>query len=1208
MAQLSTPHPLSHTPDHPLVTRITRLRGRVRTVLSLFGLGILIAGGVGSLFILMLGDYLLHFSNTLRLLLLLAWIAALGFLAWRFLIAPLTTRLTDRFLASRVESAHRDLSDDLIAAVHFIHAGTMRTNALAARHVDLAAQKTESLRFEDAVDFQRPARALLVAAIITAIAGAVAAFNQPLAGIAFSRWFTTNPQAWPRITHASFDWDAMGGSDGKPPAALPIGEKITVRARVTRGGYPNQRMWLYSFVDGGRTSQDLMTFQKEQSSNGAYIYEHPLEPDGQKSLGLKLYVGDDTEQQPVIIRLAPRPVITELTASIQPPAYVKNVSDPAKPAPPVLTDLLTQAGRAVELSRITLRVRSTKPFATAGAGQPDVRLVDQTKDTDLPIALDKRLVDPTLAEISFTASKTLQARLVMRDTDGFESRVGGSFAIEVVPDTLPSVVITDPRRIVERTPTAIVDIADQATDDLGLDGHHLRADKFDAKPNDPAAFQTDLPWSDRTTDPASGNTTGKSTYTWDLAPMNLQPGMRFNFYAEVQDNFDVDGKRHPWVKSAPLVLQIRTEAEILESSRKSLNESKERLKALRGEQDQTRTMTEAIQKAIQTSGISTDQQKSQLADLARTESQETSTANAIQQRLAGVADDLRQNRMSDTDLGKLAAESSQGLKDVADTNMPKAASDLNKAHETAGNADAKDPNAKQQAQQTSDSAKSADNQQGEALAKMDNIINALGAAGDFEAARTALKQILDQQTQLAKETRDLSAKTTEKNPDDLPKDIKDRLERISAQQKDLANRTSDLMEQMQKSAQQLQQSDSATAQALSKAVDSGQQDQVVPSQSSASASVSKNQMASAGASQSQAQRGLQEMLDQLDQRSRLQLEQLSRQLDELIKLVQDLRDKEAGINKDTMIAGEKAAAAVFAKLGDRQGTNQMNAIVIQKKAESTPKAQAAAVDIRDAADQMGDAAGALYGNKEASAIPPEEKSIALLDEALKKLRALKADVDSQLKDKALAEFIKQYESIKQDQLTLKGVTDGIETRRQKAADKEIDRLGSLELAKQTTTQQNLIGRVADLTNDQQLKPFDVVIWMNGLVSDAMTTSRDDMKKAQTGKKLASAQQTAIDRLTDIIDALKDEQRRQSQFKSGGGGGGGGKPPLVPPLAQLKLLKAMQLVVNTQTTQVDNDLHAATPAEKSDLQQQAATLSRQQGEIQKIADKLAQQLQ
>ena len=77
---------------------------------------------------------------------------------------PVSTRLTDQFLASRVENQHKDLTDELISAVHFIHVGAIRTNAWRRKHVDSAAAKTAGIRFEEAIDFSRSLKALGIAA------------------------------------------------------------------------------------------------------------------------------------------------------------------------------------------------------------------------------------------------------------------------------------------------------------------------------------------------------------------------------------------------------------------------------------------------------------------------------------------------------------------------------------------------------------------------------------------------------------------------------------------------------------------------------------------------------------------------------------------------------------------------------------------------------------------------------------------------------------------------------------------------------------------------------------------------------------------------------------------------------------------------------------------------------------------------------------
>ena len=563
-------------------------------------------------------------------------------------------------------------------------------------------------------------------------------------------------------------------------------------------------------------------------------------------------------------------------------------------------------------------------------GEPEIRLLDPNKDEEIPLAAARKLVEPEVAEFTFPATKTLQCRLAMRDGDGFENRVGGTLTIEVVPDNLPSVVITEPRRTVERSPTANVQISVQATDDLGLDGLKLVAEKFDAKPGDAPVFQQPLMWTERTVDPASGNTTGRADFAWDLTSLNLQPGARLTFYAMVQDNYDLAGKRHPWVKSPSLSLQIRSEADIADAARKHLNEVKERIKSIKTQQEQTQGKTDIIQKAVAASGTTTQQQKNQLADLAQQENEQAASASAIQQSVEEIRTDLQQNNMSQSDLGKLATDVSNGMQDVAKSNIPAAASELNKAHQAAAASD-KAADQAAQAKQTADAAANASGQQGEAIAKMNNMIDRLGAAGDFEAIRSELAKIKTKQDALDAQTRTLATQTIGKKPEELPQDLRDKLNDAADQQKALADQTNDLMNKMDKSAQQLEQSDPAASSSLKSASQAGRDEQVSPSQKLAGSSMSDNQLSDAGNKQAQAQQGLQKMTDELNKNEDRQLEQLARDLEELIQQVTQLRDAEVALNKDSVAAGANTEAAPMSKLGDRQGQLQMNTIVVQKE-------------------------------------------------------------------------------------------------------------------------------------------------------------------------------------------------------------------------------------------------------------------------------------
>lgn len=1203
---------------HPLVARLRALRGRVRATVGTFGLGVILAGAVGGMFALMLLDYLLHIPAGLRLALLIAWIIAIATLIWRMLLLPMGTRLTDQFLASRVELMHPQLSDELISAVHFIHARAGFSNALAARQIDLAEKRTSSIRFGEALDFRPAGKSMGAAVLVAIIAVTVGLANPALAKVAMSRWFSASPMAWPMSTHVTFDW----GKGGKPPRVIPLGDKFMIRAKVDKGS--PRDVWLHFWTDQSRTQTVTLTHQKEQDSAGIQYWETEISTEGNQ-LTMRIEAGDDHEEAPVTISLAPRPALTDLRGEIYAPPYVKDAANPSQAPAPVLVNLLSQAARATQGARVTLQIHASKPLGLDSDGRPRIALFDQVKDLPLDVPMERKLARPADraggsaadandAEVSFIARQALQARVVVTDADEFVNRIGGSFSLDVVPDAMPAVVITDPRRAVERAPGGTVELTIQATDDWGFRGLKLRADKFDAKPDDPPVFAIDLPLGELATDAAVGSTTAKSKYTWDLAPLNLQPGARLSFYALVQDNYDVDGKQHDWVKSPPLSLSIKSAAEIQEEERKSLAELTERLKELDAQQDQTKAQVEAIRKNVNGSGVLSEQQLSQLAALAQQQVQEAATGSMIQQRSAQIGDDLRQNKMGGSELSNIAQEVAAGMQDVSKQNMPRAAADLSKAHEAkatqgpatnpAGNPGG-NPSSGQQsgAQQSTQSMASAEGQQQQAIDTMDKLIERLGATGDFESLREDTRKIMEQQEKISDQTRELAAQM---NGDHPPADAKNREQNLAGQQNDLRNQTSDLINRMVQGSQSLKQSDPGSSQSLQAAADAGTRADVAGSQGSAGKALASNQPGNAGDSQGAAQQGLQQMMDELNKNDLRKLEQLARDIRKLMDEVQKLHDDEVALNKDTTAAGAAAANDAIQKLANRQGTIQQNTIIVQKKAQGPRTAQAAAF-LGEASDHMGEAATSLFASKQPPSLKPETDAITSLNQALDELKKVNDQISPDLKNKQLAEYIKQYEAIKKDQIAIKQTSDEIAKRLQADPDGELNRNDQRTVGEQANNEGALAIKIGDLSRDDQLKSIDVIVWMNQQVSDSMTTSQDRLSKVQLGPQLAQAQQTAVDRIQMIIDALKEEQKN-SEFGGGGGGGGGGQPPLVPPAQQLKLLKAMQTVVNIQTKSVDQSLKTATTdADRNDYQNQAKDLGGKQEQIQTIADKLVKQV-
>lgn len=1225
--------------NHPLVQRIAQLRTRARILLSLQGLGIVLAALAGGLLVFALADYILHFYPLARLVLALAGIMGLGWLAFRRWLRPLATPLTDQFLASRVELVQKPLADELISALSFISHGLLEKNVLAARAVDQVSSTAANLSFESALSYRLATRTLGLGTLLTLMLVGAAALAPSMASIAWSRW--TDPfggHTWPRVTHVAFVWP----NGGKPPAVHPVGEPLTIRAEVTKGHTSGLRAFLYTTIDSQNSVRELMNFQEAQSDKvkGVYLYEKRLEPVGESQLSLQLVARDDNEQNPIRIRLAPRPELAGLKAEVLPPAYVSTApataSTSAPGTGPAATgsvrnfDLLSELGRAVEGSTVRLLIRSSKPLAVENY-RPVVRLLQAERDVELPLRQPQRhLIDANTALLSFQAQQPIDFRVQMRDSDGFENRVTSTVRLDVVPDALPTVAITEPRRPLEVIADAVVPVELQASDDLGLSDILLQADNFDAKPGDLPRFRQPLEWAGQTADPASLSVTGMANFTWNLTTLNLKPGERLSYYGLVRDSFRVPpeqfagGKggvkdpyefesaaqayvRHRYVKSAPLSLLIATKERIEEAARKELQDVRDQIRNLVDQQSLTNQQTRAIQKAVQDAGRSTQQQQQQLAELAGQQAAEAQRALAIKARTDQISQGLDINRMAESELGQISKDVSNGMKDVGQKNMPKAASELSTAQDSAAKAAAQKQQEQQAAQDTAAAAERAGAQQEMAMSTMNKLLDRLGAAGDLEAHRSKVNEILDKQKELEKRLRDQAAKTLGTPLDQLPPGDKKSLEGISKDQNKLANDVSKLTDAMEKSADQLSKSDPAASESLSKAAQSSRSNNVAGNQAGAAQAAQSNQMSSASSSMSNARKGLEEMKDELDQQNRRQLEQLARQVQELLDSLVQLRAKQLVINDETTKAEAAAGRDLLEPLGNRQSRLQGNVLAETQRAEALKNGRPIALDLRDASDAMGAATTALIKTTQAEALDPEKDALAALDRAIEKLQKQKKELADKLKEEDLASFRRKYEAIQKDQLQIKTVTDQIAAR---LAGKEPDRGDLATLGKQAGAQNQLQEAVTQLSENKELAKYDVLVWINQQIVENMLDSKNRLSKAQIGKPLAQVQQTALDRLQDIIDALKEEQGKKDPFAGGGGGGGGGggKKPLLPPAAQLKLLKSQQTIVNRTTVDVNKQLEqSATETDKRQLKQQVQQLGKKQDKIKELATKVVDEM-
>jgi hypothetical protein len=120
---------------------------------------------------------------------------------------------------------------------------------------------------------------------------------------------------------------------------------------------------------------------------------------------------------------------------------------------------------------------------------------------------------------------------------------------------------------------------------------------------------------------------------------------------------------------------------------------------------------------------------------------------------------------------------------------------------------------------------------------------------------------------------------------------------------------------------------------------------------------------------------------------------------------------------------------------------------------------------------------------------------------------------------------------------------------------------------------------------------------------------DRLAKADTGKLTVAIEQEIVSSLEEMIEALvavqKDQKKRKEQRQSPGGQPGGqpGEQPLVDQLAEMRLIRTLQLRVNKRTQSLSEALKdpndVVGQADAEDISGQLRSLAERQASIKQV---------
>jgi hypothetical protein len=519
-----------------LGAKLARLRRKHVGTAVLTALALAVGVGVELLALVMFVDWWLDLPWGVRLVLLMAQAAVMGYVLLRFVTPPLLAPPDDDELALIVEKACPQFRSRLIASIQLTRPGAIPPGASAAL-VDAMVEQTEAMAapmdFNRIVPTDKLKKLGAVAVLVLLLAGVTLVWGGPDVRDLVRRAFLSNVPV-PRKTRVLV-------LDGH----RTIGRGDNVRLEAFAQGVIPARGRLIVKSRGRRPQE----FSLEPDRDHRARFGRTLES-VQDSFDYVIHLNDGRSET-FTIKVLPRPTVVTIECEQQFPAYTG-----LKPARRSLGDLTLLAGSVLRL-KVTatkeIQSASIRPVGTVALNAPTGGTTNRPPDAtpppgadpnvrapislaDAPLQINAQNRKELLGEIFVPTQGLGGFSVLMLDSEGMESRDAAVYRIEIVPDKPPVVRITYPDRKEELyTRQATVLLGFEATDDFAIARVRLRY-KVDALEAG-AEKMVDLELAGE--QPARL----RRRYEWrlgDFSPL-LKEGSQIEYWIEVQDNNDATG-------------------------------------------------------------------------------------------------------------------------------------------------------------------------------------------------------------------------------------------------------------------------------------------------------------------------------------------------------------------------------------------------------------------------------------------------------------------------------------------------------------------------------------------------------------------------------------------------------------------------------------------------------------------------------------------
>ncbi|MCX5688546.1 MAG: hypothetical protein NTV94_01915 [Planctomycetota bacterium] len=1171
---------------------LASIRLRARLVLLLQRSCRIAAAVVGAILILALLDYLLGLPSFLRLGHWCVGLVATGVLLWHRLVpaARFAPSLTD--VALRVERAvgttQPGLNGLLASGVDFARAAEQpqgpRAELLsqvqlhASEQYAKIASRASIFRLDGL--WQSMAMVVLAAAPIFGLFAASPMYARIGLERTIAPW---SDASWPKRTAVV---------PGDTPKAFPLGTALPVRAVLTatdRSIGQTQVMLYYKVSASGQTSptrRTPMTSQSKRVNTGladeGELFERLLDPDSITLPGLEasaavtleywFETNDDQSVHSTVSVVAP-PAVVAAKAVVTPPPYAAAIISASQSTAGGHRDWISGdwdatpkgpnrglIGPVLSGSRIDMELTLNKDVPGL-----DAKATPESQRAFLAKALPGSEEAPDVSiitagstwRLSFAPKASMRIVAMLRDEYGISATDDAAFKLEVADDRPPAAAIIEPPQDEAVLPTAQIGVSAEGRDDVAIADLVLtqqlaRVARGDgaspgatAEPEGDAAVIATA--AGKAPEPGvAAATTLTTTASIDLAALKLEPGDEVWLVARARDLL-LAGSNANGIESPRRRLRIIAESELIEQVRAELSGLREAAKRAESEQSKLAGQRDAAQQSAKTAAGQLSRQQSLSERLA-----------PMQEVVKRLEKRAERNQLNDEALRGVLNDALELTKESAE--------------QSGKAADALDRLAQEQAERAksaADDGAALKAAQEKVEASLSELANMLDRGQDDWAVRRSIEKLLTQQQQLEARTTTGAQAMQGKAAEELTADQKAELERLAAEQMDLSQKAQAMVSSVQDRAGQMQKADAAQAQAMQAAANKARSEQLARKQEEASKQIAQNKTGEAQRLQQEASKTLSSMLEELDKTQQRKDEALRRVLANVQQSIQKLIDQQQ--DQITLLAAAMAGKPSPALDAGMIGLHQNTLGVQTSVKDQVPRGADHLLTLLGAAGEA--QSGAITALRAVPADQPEadtneRTSMTRLKEALTEAQRLDEAAEEREEDRKRAELKKQYVELLEGQVAVNAealpMAGKAPDRRQRAAARALG-------AREEQLRERMSAIRSESTEIAEAALFD---FAHRRFDAAAGSAARNLSEGSTPANLSSDLSSAAKILQGLVAALDEAQKKKDEFKEdeedGGGGGGGeggqqgGKKPAIPPIAELKLLRAMQAEAADQT--------------------------------------------